>query len=133
MAVRFYLAPWETVAHAQFGTVRQAKADRYSAGGQCRYVGDNPARAWTIVKLDVADHTAALADADLLALPNRPLATLLSDLTTQQRNAIRNRLNTLGIVSDWDTELAAAGTLRTLLRRLGRRIAADFDPVRWGD
>jgi hypothetical protein len=128
MPVRYYLSRYEESVHPQLNaTMRFPAAWKYSSDGEgsgIQVISLLANATWCLVRLNVSDtkHAECTADPLVVAVPARAADTALSALTSQQRNALRNRLNQLGLSGDMDTST----TLRQLLDKLGKRLASDF-------
>ncbi len=83
----------------------------------------HPTRAVCLALVSGADLTAALAASGVDAFPDVPFATLLSTLTTQQRNALQTRLTARGFPSN---VVSLSATLGELVRRCGQFHEAGF-------
>lgn len=85
-----------------------------------------PTATWAICLVDALDHTALLADTNLFSFPNAVPSTLISSLSNQERNRIRNGLIKFGIST---TLLDTSVTLQDLVNKLGTLLDPNFDPA----
>jgi uncharacterized protein YoaH (UPF0181 family) len=93
-----------------------------------------PTSAWCLVLLSAppAVHAAYAADAQVDPLPALGWEESPKDfLTPAQRTALANRLVARGLTSAQAATLIA-GTLRQLVRFVGRRLHATFDEAKFG-
>lgn len=77
-----------------------------------------PVRQWALCHVEATDYPAIAADPDVFVLPNITLDQLLGALTTQQRTAIRQKVQAVWGVTP-DTSVSVP--YRALLRWIGRR------------
>lgn len=90
----------------------------------------SPRFPWCLVHASADDLSDVTKDADLEPLPNVGIDSRLS-LTASQKNALASRLTARGISAE-QAAVLADGTLRQLIRAIGRRLDKDFDETRWG-
>lgn len=79
---------------------------------------------WTLCLGGGADHSAAVADARVVALPQFSLDASLGTLTNAERNRVRNALSAWGITItvNWQTD-----SFRALLRQVAEQLRSGWD------
>lgn len=123
-AKRFYIAPVTGV-----GTRQNPYRVNISSGADYSAVinSDNfgvPTSTWCLVVIYGSTQTAYTSDPKLTAIPNVSLDTLMSALTTPQRNAIKNKMNSLSVPASVYNN---AVTVRDIIRGIGQFLYPYFD------
>lgn len=98
--------------------VRRPKAQFY--GGNTAVVVNDLA-GWALVQVAAPDHTSLLNDADIDALPDVPLDTPISSLSTAEWEGL------LAVGAKYGIDIAGAVTFREVVRRTGQMLDAAFD------
>lgn len=120
MAKRYYLAP----VIGSGASMADARRPDLPIGLPFNYsFVERVGVPWCVVIVATADHSLMAGDPRLVALPNAPLDTPLSDVPQAQRDALVQRCSArLGLTVD----LSQFTTYRQLLRGLARRLDANF-------
>lgn len=119
MPKRFYLSP--VVGSGVAGDPYHAKVMDYGAHAAIipSKPDGTPRFNWALTVLDTADQTAALADATLVALPDK---LLTQTITANEANKINAALVKLGVT----VTVSAGDTIRSILLRIGQFLDPNF-------
>ena len=80
----------------------------------------SPKHLWALVKLTSPDSATGT---DLFKLPNIDLSMTVNDISQAKRQAIKNKLDALGVPTAWIT---LDTTFREIVRKLGKYLDINF-------